>query len=194
MPHGTYIPSGKALGDCDLLLVGDSIANRGKEEFASLMLARHGADVAVNYWSSRPTAPAVDFVISASELPKRIVMACGTNDIMNPPVMAAQIVRLKQYLLDRGAADGKQYELFWVDVQAARPAYGIADQRNSGWVNNQIHDNIAFNRLISWFRWFAVAPARFEDYIATDGVHPIEGDGTQFWAEVIRQGVAPLFV
>jgi hypothetical protein len=187
--HGFYNPSGKAFADVDLLLVGDSITNRGKEEFVASMKTNHGADVAVNYWSGRPTTPAVDYVLSATTLPPRVIMAVGSNDIMDPSVMAAQIQRVLTNL----AARPEPVELWWVDVQASRPAYPVADQRNAGWVNNQIHDAIDPEHVISWFRWFASSPGRIQTYIAADGIHPIEGVGTNFWAEILRQGVAASF-
>lgn len=189
LSHGFYNPSGKAFGEVDLLLVGDSITNRGKEEFVSLMKTSHGADVAVNYWSGRPTTPAVDYVLSATVLPRRLVMATGTNDMMDPSVMAAQIKRI----VDNLAARPEEVELFWVDTQASRPAYPVADQRNVGWVNQQIHDALELDHIVPWFRWFASNPARIQTYISADGVHPIEGVGTNFWAEVLRQTVAPSF-
>jgi hypothetical protein len=187
--HGFYNPSGKPFADVDLLLVGDSITNRGKEEFVASMKTNHGADVAVNFWSGRPTTPAVDYLLSATKLPPRVIMATGTNDIMDPSVMQGQIQRV----LNNLAARSEPVTLWWVDVQASRPAYAVADQRNTGWVNNQIHDAIGPIQTISWFRWFASSPGRIQTYISADGVHPIEGVGTNFWAEVLRQGVAPMF-
>lgn len=189
MGHGFYNPSEKAFGDLDGLLVGDSITNLGKEEFVATMKANHDSDWGVNYWSGRPTTPAVDYVTSATKLPPRIIMAVGTNDIMNPPVMAAQILRLQQNI----AARSEPVMLWWVDVQASRPAFPVADQRNTGWINNQIHDSLVPFQTIPWFRWFASNPARIQTYIKADGIHPIEGVGTNFWAEVLRQAVAPTF-
>lgn len=189
LQHGYYNPSGKAFADVDLLLIGDSITTRGMNEFASLMKTAHNADVAVNYWSGRPTTPAVDYLLSATKLPKRVIMATGTNDIMDPSVMSAQIQRVLANL----SARPEPVMLWWVDVQASRPAYAVADQRNAGWVNTQIHDAIGPLQTIPWFRWFASSPGRIQTYISSDGIHPIEGVGTNFWAEVLRQSVAASF-
>lgn len=161
----------------DVLIVGDSITTR---TYAATIGAIEdaGHTAAVNYWSGRPTAPAVDWVLSLSSKPKVIVMATGTNDIMDPSVMAAQIARLKAGLPDTTT-------LLWVDVQASRPAYAIADQRNSMAVNQQINAALTPDHVIYWSQMFWSAPWRLSYYLQ-DGVHPWvgaadgHGDGVAF--------------
>lgn len=193
MDHGYYNPSGKGFAEVDGLLIGDSITNLGKEEFVGLMKVMHDSDWAVNYWSGRPTTPAVDYLLSATVLPRRVIMAVGTNDIMNPSVMTTQIQRVLTNLGARVDAGQDPTELWWADLQTSRPAYPVADQRNCGWINTQIHDLIEPGHVIPWNRWFASNPSRITQYLKPDGIHPLPGVGTDFWAEVLRQGVAASF-
>lgn len=161
------------------LILGDSITTLGREELAAAF-AVEGKTLAVNYHSGRPTTPAIDWLLEQTVLPADVIIACGTNDIQDPSVMTEQIERVLAAELP-----GCQ-RLFWVTVQACRPAYDVADQRNSGFVNAQIRDLISDDRfVIDWDVWFASDPARFPRYLQVDGVHPINGVGTNFWAAVI---------
>jgi len=126
----------------DVLLVGDSITTRTYADFIRRINAT-GHSAAVNYWSGRPTAPAVDWVLSLSTKPKVIVMAMGSNDVINPTVMTAQIKRLKAGLPSTTT-------LLWVDIQVCRPAYAVADQRNSMAVNQQIYEQMGDAGVIGW--------------------------------------------
>jgi hypothetical protein len=164
----------------DVLIVGDSITTRTYSDLiARIQAAGHTA--AVNYWSGRPTAPAVDWVLSLSTKPKRIVMASGSNDVMDPSVMTAQIRRLKAGLPETT-------ELLWVDTYVARPAYGAADLRNTAAVNKQILAEMGPDAVISWFDMFWTQPWRaLTTGYLQDGVHPwvgaVEGehyDGVAF--------------
>jgi hypothetical protein len=59
-------------------------------------MGRTGDTLAVNNWSGRPTAPIVDAPAEWSSkhgLPRRILMATGSNDIYTPHVFAEQIDR-----------------------------------------------------------------------------------------------------
>lgn len=161
----------------EVLIVGDSITTRSYSALiGALQDAGHTA--AVNYWSGRPTAPAVDWVLSLSTKPKVIVMATGSNDVMDPPVMAAQIARLQAGL-------PATTTLLWVDVQVSRPAYALADQRNSMAVNQQIYAALSPDHVIYWSQMFWSAPWRLSYYLQ-DGVHPWigaadgHGDGVAF--------------
>jgi len=170
----------------DVLLVGDSITTRCWTDLRDSLAAK-GKTLAVNYWSGRPTTPAVDWLTTQLVVPPLVVMATGTNDIFNPPVMTAQIQRTKDYLIT-------PERLLWVDVQAARTsqtaAVQLADQRNSGWVNNQIREQLTKSQIIPWSTWFASSPNRIPLYLQ-DGVHPWatsgtgHGDGCAFWAAVL---------
>lgn len=159
----------------DVVIVGDSITTRGYSELATWLAAR-GKTLAGNYWSGRPTAPAVDWALSLSTKPKILVMASGTNDIFDPAVMATQVARLTAWA-------GTTTRLIWVRVQAARPATALCDQRNSMWVNAQI--SAGGEETCGWPDGFAQDPNRIGYYLLPDGVHPIEGVGTNYWAAVV---------
>ena len=161
----------------DVVIVGDSITMAGWNELQTTLNAS-GYSLAGSYWAGRPTTPAVDWTVSLSRKPPILVMASGTNDIFNPPVMAAQVARLKAWA-------GTSTRILWVDVQASRASYAVADQRNSMWVNQQIWTNLPASNVCQWSRWFAEQPPRLTQYLS-DGVHPIEGVGTNFWAAVIK--------
>lgn len=162
----------------DVVIVGDSITTRGYTELGAWLSAR-GKTLAGSYWSGRPTTPAVDWALSLTTKPKLLVMASGANDIYNPVVMAAQVARLKAWA---GAAPVTQ--LLWVDVQVARPATALCDQRNSMWVNAQIRSGLTGGEVCGWSTGFAVDPNRLANYLQ-DGVHPYEGIGTNYWAAVV---------
>lgn len=178
--------TGPTMDVADVLIVGDSITTLGKEELTAAV-AVEGKTLAVAYWSGRPTTPAVDYVLSATVLPPILVMACGTNDVFTPTVMEAQIHRLTDVVLP-----GVQH-LLWVDTQISRPGFTVADQRNSGYINSQIRNVLDKDHVVPWSEWFAKDPARITSYIDSGGVHPINGVGTNFWAEVIMQKLRPLF-
>lgn len=166
----------------DVVIVGDSITTRGYNELAT-WLGTHGKTLAGSYWSGRPTTNAVDWALSLTTKPAVLVMASGTNDIFDPAVMTAQVARLKTW-----AAAAPVTRLIWVDVQAARPATALCDQRNSMWVNSQIRQGMAGGEVCGWSYGFADNPARLDMYL-DDGVHPIDaaggGVGTNYWAAVV---------
>lgn len=183
MQHGTV---GDVLdtpydGDpqADVIVVGDSITTRTYSATIAAINAT-GHTAAVNYWSGRPTAPAVDWVLSLSTKPKVLVMAMGSNDVVDPTVMTAQIRRLKAGLPSTTT-------LLWVDVQVCRAAYAVADQRNSMAVNQQIYEQMGDDGVIGWAELFWSAPWRIGYYLQ-DGVHPwigaaedgSHGDGVAF--------------
>lgn len=176
MSHGLVGDVTEADGTpvADVEIAGDSITARCWPNLRTLV-ENAGHTFAVNYWSGRPTTPAVDWALSLTTKPRVMVMATGTNDIMDPPVMAGQVTRLLT-----GMPDDTQ--VLWVDVQASRAATAVADQRNSGWINSQIRDSGA--RVIPWSTWFASSPSRITNYL-TDGVHPNTTTGCAFWAAVL---------
>lgn len=164
----------------DVWVVGDSITARGYPALVSRLQAK-GLKVAVNYWSSRPTAPAVDWVLAQPVKPKILLMTAGANDVYDPSVLTAQIKRLKAGL-------PTTTKLIWSDVQVSRTKYSqtvqIADQRNSMWINMQLREQLTPAQVCSWSGWFTSAPWRLTSYLQ-DGVHPIVGKGTDFWAAVM---------
>jgi lysophospholipase L1-like esterase len=184
--HGQY----GTLVNADVVIVGDSITTLCRSSLTSRLDAA-GLTWGVSYWSSRPSTPAVSWALSLSAPPRILVMASGTNDIFNPSVMTEQINRLRsgpRLLLT---------QVYWVDVQAARPATAEADQRNSMWVNRQIWsapqgiDGLAGVATVNWASQFYVQPNRRAAYLDSGGVHP-NAAGCEFWgASLANQIIGP---
>lgn len=177
----------------DVLLVGDSITTRCYSHLSDALSAQ-GKTLAVNYWSGRPTTPAVDWLVAQPAVPPVVIMATGTNDIFTPYVMAAQVARVKAYL-----PAGTQ--LHWVDVHASRWGLDtdtqVSDQRNASWVDGQIRDQLQPEQVINWSYAIAATPGRgvsISRYLQ-DGIHPwpsaIDGhsDGCAFWTAVLMAGL-----
>ncbi|TQJ12130.1 hypothetical protein FB475_5058 [Kribbella jejuensis] len=153
-------------------MFGDSIAVQDGKALASKLLSR-GISLAVHNWSGRPTTPAVDALENWAikyGLPRRILMATGTNDIFNPPVFAAQIDRTMRIV-------GSNRKVVWVNTQISRTAKSaaiqVADQRNSAWINSQIHDaekKYPNLDIVRWAEYLAAKPARLTQLLR-EGVH-----------------------
>ncbi|GAA2824891.1 hypothetical protein [Kribbella solani] len=154
-------------------MFGDSISVQDGKALASQLIARTGKTIAVHNWSGRPTGPAVDALQNWAVrygMPRRILMATGTNDIFNPPVFAAQVDRTMRIV-------GSRREVVWVNVQCARTAKSaavqLADQRNSAWINSQLLDaekkypNLT---VVRWAESLAAAPSHLTTYLR-EGVH-----------------------
>lgn len=186
---GNYDGLSKAtVGTGSTLLVGDSITARCNAKYVA-----KAPGTAVRFWSGSPTSAAVDYVLSLPTPPKRVIMATGTNDLFNPPAIAAQIVRLKAALPDT--------EIYWVLPFAARAGQTLtvqlADMRNSAWVGNYIQQAIPASHIVDWYGVMAATPGRgvaISKYLQ-DGVHPwpsaIDGhyDGCEAWATTIDRKV-----
>jgi hypothetical protein len=174
-----------------IYMFGDSISVRDGKALAE-RLYDFDTLLAVHNWSIRPTTPAVDALeewAGTYGMPQRILMATGTNDIFNPPVMAAQIDRTMSIV-------GPTRTVYWVNVQAARAgdnyaAYRLSDQRNSGWVNLQIadaqkrHPNL---KIVHWAEFLAGKISRLTAYLE-DGVHTTPDLGRAARNELIVQTI-----
>lgn len=171
-------------------LFGDSITNRCWPRL-NTRLAAKGATLSANYWSGRPTKDTVDEALRRlqSGAPDVLIMAAGSNDIYNPPVVAAQVARLK-------AAVPDSTKLLWVDVHAGRwgrsydTATQVSNMRNSMWVNSQIRSVLPDAQVVPWSYQIATLLGRGVSlsYYLEDGVHPWpskingHGDGCDLWA------------
>ncbi|MEV8435851.1 hypothetical protein AB0425_00625 [Actinosynnema sp. NPDC051121] len=164
-----------------LFMFGDSIAVQDGRSLAERLYGRTGDVIAVHNWSGRPTGPAVDALAQWAQaygLPRRILMATGSNDIFTPPVFAAEVDRTMGIV-------GPTRTVFWVNVQVARTsqtaAVQLADQRNSAWINLQLadarrrHPNL---RIVRWAEFLAAKPSRLTAYLR-DGVHTTAPAGGQ---------------
>ncbi|GAA1551459.1 hypothetical protein GCM10009789_01480 [Kribbella sancticallisti] len=175
-----------------LFMFGDSIGLQDGKALATRLAARTGDPIAVNNWSGRPTAPAVDALAEWAQrygLPRRILMATGSNDIFTPPAVAAQVERVMDLV-------GGQRTVFWVNTQVARTRYGtatqLADQRNSAWINLQLsdaqrqHPNL---RIVRWAEYLAAKPNRLTMYLR-EGIHTTVPAGQDARNELIVQAIA----
>ncbi len=155
-----------------LLLFGDSISVQDAPVLASLVQRSTGRTMAINAWNSRPTAPAVDELelwARRHGLPRRIIMATGSNDIFEPPVMAEQIERVMSVV-------GRRRLVFWVDVHVSRTSQPAevraADLKNSAWVNDQIEEAATRHPLLRVIRWSdRVSSESSQRIYLKDGVH-----------------------
>jgi hypothetical protein len=188
-------------------LVGDSITSVGYDQLATALSAEYGATLAYDWWSGRPTAPAVDALLARDLWPEVLVMATGSNDIYSPfgtasgpsPTTTLGIVGDQiRRVLD---AAPTTTQVVWVDVQVCRTSktttVQTADQRLSQAVNNQIHATAP--HVVPWSWWLANSSmgGRLGSYLK-DGVHPWDGpgaghgDGTAFWCEIVMKTLRPL--
>jgi hypothetical protein len=156
-----------------VFMFGDSIGVQDGPALAR-QLTQLGINVAVHNWAGRPVTPAVDALDTWAQeygLPHRILMSVGSNDIFTPPAVAAQVDRTMQIV-------GDERTVYWVNVQAARTAFGpavqVSDQRNSAWINLQLanaqrhYENL---RIVPWAEHLASKPHRLGSLLR-DGLHP----------------------
>jgi hypothetical protein len=172
-------------------MFGDSIAVQDGKALATKLMSRTGASLAVHNWSGRPTTPAVDALENWAikyGLPRRILMATGTNDIFNPPVFAAQVDRTMRIV-------GSNRKVIWVNTQISRTAKSaaiqVADQRNSAWINSQIHDaekKYPNLDIVRWAEYLAAKPSRLTQLLS-GGVHTTVPAGQDARNELIVQAL-----
>ncbi|WP_167218061.1 hypothetical protein [Kribbella shirazensis] len=174
-----------------VFMFGDSISVQDGKSLAIRLLNRDGSQLAVHNWSSRPTSGAVDALqqwASTYGLPRRILMASGSNDIFDPPKFAAQVARAVSIV-------GQNRILYWVNIQVVRKSVTstvqLADQRNSSWLNMQLYDaqeKYPNLRIVRWAEWLWVKPYRLLNYLR-DGVHPTVPLGQDARNELIVQSL-----
>src|SRR5690349_10572778 len=155
-----------------IFLFGDSIAVQDSVSLERRLADSTGDSIAFHDWSGQPTSAAVDALEEWSRdygLPRRIVMAVGTNDIFDPPAFAAQVERAMKIA-------GPDRTVYWVNVYASRtkqpPAVRDADLANSAWVNNELYEaslNHPNLRIIDWSSFLTSRPDGPTPYLR-DGV------------------------
>lgn len=175
---GKTISSDGAAAAADVWVLGDSILRQCWSSLYADHKAATGRIMAVNAWSSRPTAAAVDaledWLAACGGPPSAVVMATGSNDIFDPPVMAG--------LVDRAlAAVGPDVPVVWVNTYVTRWgasgedwAVRESDLRNTAWVNAQIADAAARHpnlHLVRWYEALCANPGYRITRWLTDGVH-----------------------
>lgn len=178
------------LDTADVELLGDSITVRCYPAIVAAFAAK-GLTVAVRAQSGQQARHMVDQLTAQLRTPGLVVMLGGSNDIFNPPAVAAQVARALEFTAGAGV------RLLWADTQVARASqtYTVqyADLRNSGWVNNQIHQGLPATDIIEWNAAIGAAIGRGRPltYYIQDGVHPWatagtgHADGCAFLAAVI---------
>jgi hypothetical protein len=174
-----------------VFMFGDSIAVQDSAALERLLADRTGDAIAVHDWSGQPASAAVDALEAWSRdygLPRRIVMAVGTNDIFDPPAFAAQVERALRIA-------GPDRTVYWVNVYVSRTKQSAATQdadlANSSWVNQQLeeaalrHPNL---RIVDWSGFLQSQPGRPTDYLR-DGVHTSQPVGGAARNELIADAL-----
>lgn len=179
------------MATADVGLFGDSIAQRGTPELTA-WLATLGVTLATDNQAGCTTENALDRAELYPVLPPRILLTTGANDVFQPPLIGAQLLRAQT---DVFVAQHTAGLLMMTDVQVCRPGTinrQIADQRNTGYVNGFIRDAFPPDLIAAWSRTFAKAPTRIGMYLETDGAHPRVGpqpqpygDGTAHWRAIV---------
>lgn len=179
-----------SLDTADVELFGDSVTVRCYSAIVKAFSAK-GLSVAVRAQSGQQARNMVDQLTAQIRTPGLVVVVGGSNDIFNPPAVAGQVARALEFTTGAGV------KLLWADTQVARASqtYAVqyADLRNSGWVNNQIHQGLPPADIIQWNAAIGTAVGRGRPltYYLQDGVHPWLGagaghaDGCAFLAAVI---------
>ncbi|MFD3402549.1 hypothetical protein ACFWUU_17830 [Kribbella sp. NPDC058693] len=174
-----------------VVLFGDSIAVQDGEALGRLLGQQLGTTFAEYSWSGQPTSAAVDAMASWAHtygLPKRIVMAVGSNDIFDPPAFAGQVERAL-----RIAGPGRT--VYWVNVQVSRtdepPSVQVADQRNSEWIDLQLEQAVSHHpnlRIVPWAEFLAARPDRIHTDLR-DGRHTTVPAGQNARNALILQAI-----
>lgn len=188
--YSHYLSPESTWAAADVWAFGDSILNGARPQLTTRVNAA-GATIAFDAWSARPSTPAVDALedrLARPDLygvPKVVLLVAFSNDITNPPVVASQVHRARALCELYGT------QLVVVDTFVRREGYREADLINCGWINNQIHDTIAVDRIVHWHRLFASDKNRIAARLR-DGIHPIDGQGDDFLAASILSVLGPL--
>lgn len=193
----TQIASALATGGA--YVFGDSISVENASALATALVAATGQTLAVHAQSGRPTTPAVDKLaewVAQYGCPPIVVMATGTNDIFDPPAMAAQVARVFS-IVPEGT------KVVWVSIYASRWALGYpygseaywgqreSDLRNTGWVNAQIQNGIGNHTngvVADWYEGLCLNPGYCLTNYLRDGVHTTTL-GKAAWVATVVAGI-----
>ncbi|WP_427887982.1 GDSL-type esterase/lipase family protein [Kribbella sp. GL6] len=175
-----------------IFMFGDSIAVQDSTALERLLANRGGDSIAVHDWSGQPASAAVDALQDWSRsygLPKRIVMAVGTNDIFDPTAFTEQVERAMRIA-------GPDRTVYWVNVYVSRtkqpPAVRDADLANSAWINQQLQQAAALHsnlRIVDWSEFLNSQPNGPAQYLR-DGVHTSEPAGSSARNALIADAIA----
>jgi hypothetical protein len=163
-------------------VIGDSISTAIKSALTAKANAE-GKTIAINYWSSRPFAPnsaypghsMSEWLMQQSSMPPVLVIVGGSNDIFDPPAFRSAVGSFLTWMEE----NHPDTDIYWVDTQVRRTAQTTAvqwaDQMNSGWVNQAIHDvRPMLAGVVPWSEFFCADKNRVARYLR-DGLHPTDG-------------------
>lgn len=153
-----------------VLLIGDSVAARIRDDFADALRATN-RPMSWDHWNGRPTHGAADTLVAlaaAGHQPATLVVVSGENDIFEPYLFAVQIERVMRVA-------GPQRAVHWVIPVVRRPAHVEADLANSQRLIDALsaaarrHPNL---HLVDWAGVLAATDDAGRERLAPDGVHP----------------------
>jgi len=174
-----------------VMMFGDNIAVQDGDSLAAALAVRTGDALARYHWSGQPASAAVDALARWSRefgLPRRILVATGSNDIFAPPLFGRQVDRTMRIV-------GWTRTVVWVNISVDRvkrsPQVRAADRRNSAWVNRQLEARVRRFpnlRVVHWAEYLAANPIHLRDL--RDGLHTSLPHGQNARNELIVQVLA----
>ncbi|MGD7706277.1 hypothetical protein [Microlunatus sp. Y2014] len=189
-PERTTAPADRAAAD--VWLFGDSITGQTQEDLAE-RLAQQGIRLAYNSVGGRPTDATVAALaawLDTTPAPPVVVLAAGANNVFDPRFVADQVDRAVG-LLPTGTT------ILWRDAYVCRTTRPIetqvADLRNTGLVNAQLHLASARHpglHIIEWYAFLASRPDLLAQRLR-DGVHVSEPDGVTAHNDLVLQHLEP---
>ncbi|NEA34163.1 hypothetical protein [Streptomyces sp. SID13031] len=169
---------------------GDSIAVQDGDDLAWRFTGLTGKAMAMHNWAGEPAEAAVDALqewATKYGLPRRIVMATGTNDIFKPPAFGPQVDRALRII-------GPTRTLFWVNTFVSRTRESDlvqrADRRNCAWVNRQLDDAERRNPNLHVVRWSEfLGEVKYPHRYLRDGLHTSVPLGQHWRNELILRAL-----
>jgi hypothetical protein len=173
-----------------VFMFGDSIGVQDGDDLAWRFAGMTGKAMALHNWAGEPAEAAVDALeqwATTYGLPRRILMATGTNDIFKPPAFGPQVDRALQII-------GPARTVFWVNVFVSRwresDLVQRADRRNSAWVNRQLDDAERRNPNLHVVRWSEfLGEVKYPHRYLRDGLHTSVPLGQHWRNELILRAL-----